>query len=325
MALALGIDVGGTKILAAAVDTDDPTRLRRTLRVPTPAGDAALGAIASVARQLIAELDGAGPGGVVAVGVGVPGLVDADGALVGAPHVPGLVGIPLRATLAAELGRPVVVDNDANCAAWAEVVCGAGTGAAEVLVVTLGTGIGGGLVVGRALRHGAHGAAGEPGHMVVDPAGPPCPCGRRGCWERYASGSGLGWLGQQAAARGAAPALLTRAGSVEAIRGEHVVAAAREADPGATAVLDTFAGWLGLGLANLVTLLDPGVVVVGGGLADEADLFLDRTREVVASQVLGGAARPATRIVAATLGSDAGAIGAALLAVPPEAVATPGP
>lgn len=317
MALAIGVDVGGTKILAAAIDTDHPTKLLRAHRVPTPAGTGAVDAITEVVARLRDEATAAGHGPVMGVGVGLPGLVGPDGVLFGAPHVPDLVGLPLRSTLATALGLPVTIDNDANCAAWAEVVAGVGRGTSEVLVVTLGTGIGGGLVIDGTLRHGAHGAAGEPGHMVVDPAGPACPCGRRGCWERYASGTGLGLLGQAAAAAGDAPALLARAGSADAVRGEDVVNVARNGDRGARAVIESFAGWLGLGLANLVTLLDPELVVVGGGLADVADLFLDRAREVMVAQSLGAPTRPPARLEVATLGSDAGVIGAALVAVPP--------
>lgn len=317
MALAIGVDVGGTKVLAAAIDTDTPTKILRAHRVPTPPGTGVIDAITELVARLQDEATAAGHGPVVGVGVGLPGLVAPDGVLLGAPHLPDLVGLPLRSTLATTIGLPVTLDNDANCAAWAEVVCGVGRGTSEVLVVTLGTGIGGGLVIDGTLRHGAHGAAGEPGHMVIDPNGPPCPCGRRGCWERYASGSGLGLLGQVAAAAGEAPALLARAGSADAVRGEDVVAAAREGDRGARAVIESFADWLGMGLANLVTLLDPELVVVGGGLADVADLFVDRARQAMVAQALGAPTRPPARLEIATLGSDAGVIGAALVAVPP--------
>lgn len=317
MALAIGVDVGGTKVLAAAIDTDHPTEFLRAYRVPTPPGTGVVDTITGVVGRLRREVTDAGLGPVVGVGVGLPGLVGPDGVLFGAAHLPDLVGLPLRGPLAGALGLPVVLDNDANCAAWAEVACGVGRGTAEVLVVTLGTGIGGGLVIGGTLRHGAHGAAGEPGHMVVDPNGPPCPCGRRGCWERYASGSGLGLLGQAAAARGDAPELIARAGSAGSVRGEHVAAAARDGDRGARAVIEEFAMWLGLGLANLVTLLDPELVVVGGGLADVGDLFVDRAHEVMVGLALGAPERPPARLEIATLGSDAGVIGAALVAVPP--------
>ncbi len=316
MALAIGVDVGGTKILAAVVDTDDPSRLLRSRRVATPSGPGVDAAIDEVVHMLLDGAVGLDRGPVVGVGVGLPGLVAPDGVLFDATHTPGLIGLPLASSLAASAGLPVTIDNDANCAAWAEVSCGVGRGASEVLVVTLGTGIGGGLVIGGRLRHGAHGAAGEPGHMVVDRDGTPCPCGRRGCWEQYASGTGLAQLAQAAADRGDAPGLVARAGAAAAVRGEHVVAAARDGDRGAGAVIDEFATWLGIGLANLVTLLDPDLVIVGGGLADVADLYLDRAREVMVAESLGGTSRPPARLEVATLGSDAGVIGAALRAAP---------
>ncbi len=148
-----------------------------------------------------------------------------------------------------------------------------------MVLVTLGTGIGGGLIVGDELVRGAAGFAGEPGHMVVDPNGPPCPCGRRGCWERYASGSGLGRLGREAAEAGRAGAVVALAGGdPEAVRGEHVTAAAAGGDPEALAVMADFAWWVALGMANLVNLLDPEVVIIGGGLAEAGELLLGPTR-----------------------------------------------
>jgi glucokinase len=153
--------------------------------------------------------------------------------------------------------------------------------------------------------------------MVVDPAGPPCPCGRLGCWERYASGHGLARLARLAVDRGDAPRVLELAGAPDRIAGEHVAAAAREGDPGALAVFEEFSRWLAAGIANLVALLDPELVLIGGGLADVSDLFLDHTRAEFATEVFGGAARTPTRLEIATLGSDAGVIGAALRVVPP--------
>ena len=163
-------------MLAAAIDPTDPTVIVVSQRVPTPLGGPAIvEAITAAARQVLDDVDDKGLGPVAGVGVGLPGLIDLDGCLRSAPNLHGGVGASVRQPLADALELPVVVDNDANCAAWAEVVAGAGVGATEVLLVTLGTGIGGGLVVKGRLHHGAHGFAGEPGHMVVDPNGPPVP------------------------------------------------------------------------------------------------------------------------------------------------------
>ena len=254
-------------------------------------------------------------GGADAVGVGVAGLVDRAGVLRIGPNLPGVVDFGYRSELEALLGVPVVVDNDATTAMWAELQLGAARGATEAVLVTLGTGIGGGHVTGGVLQRGAHGFAGEPGHMVVDPRGPLCPCGRRGCWERFASGSGLGRLARDAAAAGRAGRVVELAGGdPEAVRGEHVTLAALEGDRGAIAVLREFGWWVALGIANLVNVLDPEVVVVGGGLAEAGDLLLDPVRDRFDELVLAPEHRPPVRIVAAELGERAGAIGARLLA-----------
>ena len=198
----------------------------------------------------------------------------------------------------------------------AEHRLGAGAGRSDVVLVTLGTGIGGSVIIGDRLVRGASGFAGEPGHMVVDPNGPRCPCGRRGCWERFASGSGLGRLGREAAEAGRAPGLVSRAGGDPAsVRGEHVTEAAAEGDPGALEVLRQFAWWVALGIANLENLLDPELIIVGGGLAEAGELLLAPTRAAHRTLALGQEHRVPVAIQAAALGPDAGAIGAGLLAL----------
>src|SRR5205823_7234153 len=169
---------------------------------------------------------------------GVPGLVDRDGVLRVAPNLRGAAGLAVRQEMQARVGVPVQADNDATCAAWGERALGAARGLDEVVLVTLGTGIGGGLISGGRIQRGANRFAGEIGHMVVDPSGPPCPCGRRGCWERYASGSGLGRLAREAAHAGLAPRVVDLAGGdPEAVRGEHVSAAMAEGDAAAGRIL----------------------------------------------------------------------------------------
>lgn len=314
--LVCGIDVGGTKLLGLAVDVHGH-EVRASGRVPTPVGaQAVLDAIVGLVDHLRAAADtGAGGDRVVALGVGAPGLVDRGGTLRYGPNVPGIVDLPLASVLAERLGIPVVVDNDATCAAWAEHELGAARGSDHSVTVTLGTGIGAGITVKGQVLRGANGFAGEPGHMVVDPSGPRCPCGRRGCWERYASGSGLGWLAREAALAGEADGVVARAnGDPEAVRGEHVTEAAAAGDPGALLVLDRFAWWVALGVANLVNILDSEVVVLGGGLAEAGDLLLEPVRRAYGELVMGADHRPVVPIVAAELGERAGAWGAALLA-----------
>ncbi len=310
----VGVDIGGTKVLGVVLDADAPEQGPvAEARRPTPRGAEAL--VATIAAVVADVLDQAGPAGVAAVGVGLPGLIDREGVLRFGPNLPGIVDLDLEHELSARVDLPVLVDNDANCAAWAEHRLGAAVGRDHVLLVTLGTGIGAGLITDGRPFTGAHGMAGEPGHMIVDPGGPRCPCGRRGCWERYASGSGLGFLAREAALAGRADQVVARAGGdAEAVRGEHVTAAAREGDPGARAVMDSFGWWVAVGLANLVNILDPEIIVLGGGLVTEADLFLASTHAAFAELVLAGPHRPEVPIVAARTGERAGALGAALLA-----------
>ena len=310
MTRAVGIDIGGTKMLGVVVDADDPTEVLAEHRVATPAGTTAL---VDAIEVLVTQLDGGGSG---PVGLGIPGLVDSDDVFRYGPNLPGVVDLAVGETVGSRLGRQVVADNDATCATYAEFRGGAGAGHADGILLTLGTGIGGGIVVDGRVRHGAHGFAGEPGHMLIDPAGPPCPCGRRGCWERYASGSGLGRLGRDAATAGRLPGAVARAGGdPEAVRGEHVVAALRAGDPDASTVIDEFVWWVAAGIANLVDLLDPSIVVLGGGVIEAEDVLLPRIEAATPAQVLARAHRPPVEIVAARFGERAGAIGAAVLAL----------
>ncbi|MGH9299495.1 MAG: ROK family protein, partial [Acidimicrobiales bacterium] len=209
----------------------------------------------------------------------------------------------------------VQVDNDATCAAAGESAFGAGAGRSDVLFVTLGTGIGGGVVAGGRLLRGAGNLAGEIGHFVVDPQGPPCGCGRRGCWERYASGSGLGRIARDAALAGRASRVMALAGGdADSVLGEHVVVALSEGDAQATAVMEEYAWWLALGLANLANVLDPAVIVLGGGLVRAGEALMGPVRGAFLDQVEGATLRPAIEIVPAALGDRAGAVGAAVLA-----------
>ncbi len=311
----IGIDVGGTKVLGSALDRSNPAISLAGHRLDTPDGaDAIVDAVTEMVRLLQHMLADAGHPPAVAVGVGMPALVALDGSMRFATHLPEVADLPMARVLSERLGVPVTLDNDANCAVVAEATIGAAVGRDEVLLVTLGTGIGGGILTGGRLLRGARGFAGEPGHMMVDRKGVACPCGRRGCWERYASGSGLGQLGRDAAAEGRAPAVLGRVDTVADIRGEHVVDAASAGDPGALAVMAEFGWWVAAGLANLVNVLDPEVIVLGGGLVDAGDLLLEPVRSSYDTLTLGGVTNGAPPIVPARLGSGAGAIGAALVA-----------
>jgi glucokinase len=303
----VGIDVGGTKALGVALDADG--HIVAEDRRPTPRGEGSLPRLIDTLAELAGVL-----GPFDEIGVGVPGLVTHDGVLRAAPNLDGVADFDVAGLLGERLEHPVRVDNDATCAAASEWLYGSAKGASDMVLVTLGTGIGGGLVAGGRLQRGAHGFAGEYGHIVVDPDGPPCPCGRRGCWERYASGSGLARLAREAAiGRRVSRVLDIAGGDPEAVRGEMVQQAAREGDADAMAVIDDFGRWVALGLVNLTNVLDPEMFVLGGGLAAGADLYLDPIRKWFRELIYQPELRPMPKVAFAEWNERAGAVGAALL------------
>lgn len=282
---AVGIDVGGTKCHGVVVN--DHGEVISELRRPTPHASELIALLGNMFHEL---------GGGSALGIGVPGLITADGVINASPNMRGAHNITVGPSLRGSLGIPVHVDNDATSAAYAEWQVGAARGASDALIVTLGTGIGGGLIVGGALQRGANGFAGEIGHMVIEANGLECVCGQRGCWERYASGS----------------ALRTLSGGMS---GEEVISRARNNEPHAVAVIDEFARWFAIGVASLTNVLDPSVVVVGGGVIDAWEVlhpsFVRWMNEVLYSPDH----RPHPTLKPAVLGPRAGAIGCALLAL----------
>jgi glucokinase len=323
--VAFGVDIGGTKVLGVAVDHTDAVVGEARVGTPASAADpagtvaGAAAAVADAVAEVVAALGheaGAGADPASPVGVGVPGMLDRDGVLRFSPNLRGAVGADMRALVAARLPlSELLVENDANCAAVAEHRSGAARGADDAVVVTLGTGIGGGLIGAGRVVVGAHGFAGEIGHMLVDPSGPPCPCGRRGCWERFASGGGLGRLAREAAGAGRLGDVVTLAGGdPELVWGEHVTQAALSGDAGSLEVMDELAWWVALGLANLTAVLDVERFVIAGGLAEAGEILLGPTRRAFAELVEGSGARPRVEIVRAAYGERAGAAGAAMAA-----------
>ena len=304
-----GADIGGTNVRVALVDGDGTVVEQR--RGPTPPSlDALVDQIAVAVRDLAPLRPAAG-----ALGIGAAGLVDTAGVIHYAPNVPAFRDAPLRARVADALDMPVAVDNDANVAVLAELVHGAARGRHDVLLVTLGTGVGGGIVAGGRVLRGAHGFGAEIGHFQVDPDGPMCACGRPGHWEALASGTALGALGRAQALAGNAPSLVARAGgSADAVKGVHVGAAAVAGEADALAIVAEYAARVAIGLVGLVNILDPEIVVVSGGLVELGDVLLAPMRDAFADQIEGAAYRPEVEIVPAALGEHAGVIGAAALA-----------
>jgi glucokinase len=311
MPQAIGVDVGGTKVAAGVVD--DTGQILAWAQRATPFHDPR--AIEKTIVDLVAELRAGHE--VSAVGIGAAGFVDAERAtVVFAPHL-AWRDEPLRDAVAASVGLPVIVENDANAAAWAEWRFGAGVGQDYLVCVTLGTGIGGGIVMDGRLRRGRYGMAGEFGHMVIVPDGHLCECGNRGCLEQYASGNALSRTVRELARAGSpvvAPLVDRVGGDIEALNGQVVTAAARDGDPWAVELVDDVGRWLGIGLANLAAVLDPGVLVIGGGVSEAGELLLRPVRESFRRTLTGRGLRPEARIVAARLGVRAGLVGAADLA-----------
>jgi glucokinase len=309
--LAIGVDIGGTKVAAGVVDAAGRVVARARRLTPSRDPEAVERTIAEVVGELRRGHE------AVAVGIGAAGFVDADRARVlFAPHL-AWRNEPLRDAVRETLGLPVVVENDANAAAWAEWRFGAGRGESRLVCVTLGTGIGGGIVSDGAVQRGRHGMAGEFGHMVVVPDGHRCECGNRGCLEQYASGNVLGREARELARAGSpvtVPLMERVGGDIDALVGPVITEAARDGDPCAIELFEEVGRWLGIGLANLAAALDPGMFVIGGGVSDAGELLLRPARESFRRTLTGRGFRPEPRILAAALGPEAGLVGAADLA-----------
>jgi glucokinase len=311
--LTIGVDVGGTKIAAGVVDTEG--HILERLRVPTPGTVEEIDVrIAEVITTLVGQAQG---GSAIAVGVAAAGFVDEHRTTVRfAPNIPWREH-PLAASLSGRLGMPVVVENDANAAAWAEFEFGAGREVSDMVLITVGTGLGGGIVLDGNLVRGAYGIAAELGHIRMVPDGRPCGCGQHGCWEQYASGTALLRAARALCVEDplAGKALLEAAGGdPAALRGQMVTQVALGGDPAAIGLFAELGRWLGEGIASVANVMDPAVVVIGGGVADADDLLLGPARQAFVTHLSGGDHRPHLEIRGARLGNDAGIIGAADLA-----------
>ena len=294
--LAIGIDIGGTKVAGGVVDVDGNIAHRARRDTPHRSKNPAVveDTIVDVVDELMQIV---GSETVAAVGIGAAGFVAADRAtVVFAPHL-SWRHEPLQEALQKRVVVPIFVDNDANAAAWAEWKFGAAHGETHVMMITLGTGIGGGILVNGQVQRGRFGIAGEFGHMQVVPGGHRCECGNRGCWEQYARD------------------LLDRVeGQPDNLTGPLITEAARDGDPTSRELLAEVGNWLGVGIANLAAAFDPGMFVIGGGVSSAGDLLLGPARETFKRQLTGRGYRPEARIVVARLGNEAGLIGAADLA-----------
>ncbi|MEU1982590.1 ROK family protein [Nocardia sp. NPDC019395] len=307
--LTVGVDIGGTNIRASVVDGTG--EVLDTVQCPTPHSAPALEAALDRAVRDLGDRHR-----IDAVGLAAAGFISADRSTVHfAPHLPWR-DAPVAKRLTDRLGLPVLLEHDANAAMWAEYRFGAAAGGHNVVLVAIGTGIGAALLIDGALYRGTHGVAPELGHLQVVPQGRDCGCGKRGCWERYCSGTALAETAIELLATDSTPSMLAKEVVADpgALTGRRVANAAHDGDPLALRVMAEFARWLGLGLAFVGDIFDPDLVVIAGGVSSSAPLFLDEAREEYAAAITGHGYRPLARIRTTQLGEAAGMIGAAELA-----------
>lgn len=315
----VGVDVGGTKVLAGVVGKGGA--VERTARRETPGRRVDARLVEDALTEAVQAVTGEDI--LAGVGIAAAGFVDAEGERVRfAPHLPWL-DEPVRSRLEDRWGVPVRLENDATAAAYAEAKYGAARGIGDAVVVTMGTGIGGGLVLRGRLHRGLNGMAGEFGHMQVVPEGLACQCGGRGCWEQYASGSALVRYARDG--MGTMPSVLEElcAGNPAFLTGPMVTEAAESGDLLARDAFTHVGEWLGVGLANLVAAFDPACVVVGGGVSAAGDKLLEPARNAMLRALVGAGHRDVPPIVPAALGPEAGLVGAATLARKPKAKVKP--
>lgn len=316
MGFSIGVDVGGTKVLGGVVDKDGKVLARARRDTPRQGGADLTRAIADVALELMKDFD------VTTVGISAAGFVSSDRkTMLATPNIAGWNGVDLDKELGALIGLPLVIENDANAAAWGEARFGAGVNENHLMLLTIGTGIGGGIVVNGELYRGAFGTAAEFGHMRVVPEGHICGCGGRGCFEQYASGNALLRHAREAinASPEVARNLLSRGdGTVAGLTGKHITEAASDGDAVALAAFNTTAQWLGAGIASLSVVLDPALVIIGGGVIEAGEILLAPTRAALERYMPFVGKHPSPRIIAAQLGNEAGLVGVADLARAPE-------
>lgn len=306
---AIGIDVGGTKVLGGVVSTTGEILATARRDTPREGGKVLTQAIADVATELSSKYP------VDSIGVSAAGFISSDRqTILATPNIAGWNGVNLVNELTQIIGKRIVLENDANSAAWGEFKFGAGRGRKDLMMLTLGTGVGGGLILDGSVFRGAYGIGAELGHIRIVPDGHLCGCGIRGCLEQYASGSALMRHAREAisASPDLARNLLARGdGTLEGLKGHHITEAARDEDPVALAAFNTMASYLGAGIASLCTVIDPSCIALGGGVIDAGEIFLAPTRKAALSLIPFSGKHPFPEIVAAELGNNAGLVGVA--------------
>ena len=314
--LALGIDLGGSKILTAVVNAQGQISSRD--HSPTPAAEGQEAVIKSILESVDRALNQAGiaTSDLGAIGMGAPGISNPEtGIIFASPNLPGWRDVPLRDIIERELGKKTLVMNDANAAALGELYFGAGRGARNFICITIGTGIGGGIIIDGKIYTGAFGAAGEVGHMTIDNNGPLCNCGNTGCWETLASGTALVREAKHQIEEGARTSILDYAGGdIEKVTPRIIHAAVGQGDNLARELIAQTGYYLGVGLANLINIFNPELIVIGGGLSNIGDMLLNPAFKTAKKRAYREVYQ-AVRFVPAELGQNSGVLGAAAFAL----------
>ncbi|GAA1489600.1 ROK family glucokinase [Brachybacterium sacelli] len=309
--LSIGVDIGGTKIAAGVVDEDGEVIAATTRSTPATDPELLEAGVADAVAELRTDHE------VVGVGVGAAGFVSSDRRTVKFAANLAWREHPLADELERLTGLPVVIENDANAAGWAEYRFGAATAARHMLMVTVGTGLGGAIVLDGRLIRGSGGFAGEVAHMTAVPDGQWCGCGRKGCLEQYTAGTALVRTAKRRASAGdplMGPLVQAAGGARKEIDGPLITRLAQQGDPGAVELIAELGSWLGIGVASISSLLDPDMIVVGGGVAAAGDLLLDPARDSYAAHLTARTHRELAPFVLAGMGNRAGIVGAADLA-----------
>lgn len=306
----IGVDLGGTNMRAALTDREGCIRREaRRLALSEQAPEATLASIRDAVAEVMEE-QGAAPAQVVGIGIGLPGIMDDErGVVFWSPNFSRWEDVPVAQAVGGPIGLPVALLNDAKCAALGELGFGAGRGARHMVMITVGTGIGGAFVVDGQLLLGPNGSIGEVGHQTIDPDGPLCGCGNHGCWERFCGRDAIVDRTARLLQRGRASALLEKVKRPGDVTPALVAQAAAAGDPVALEVMEETGFYLGIGVANLINILNPEVFVIGGGIAQAGELLLGPVRRTVQARAVALQAKTA-RIVPAELGDNAGVMGA---------------
>lgn len=309
----IGIDLGGTNIVAAVVDEAYRIVGKATCKTRTPRpAEEIMADMCQVARQAV-DAAGLTMADIALVGMGCPGTCNGDTGLVEYANNLGFYNVPVRETVGALLGLPAYMENDANCAAYGEFIAGAAKGSVNCVCITLGTGVGSGIIVNGTIFGGINFAGGELGHTVIVAGGEPCNCGRRGCWEAYSSATALIRQTREAMRQHPESALWQISPTLDEVNGKTAFDGMRLGDPVATTVVDRYIAMLACGVTNMVNAFQPDVICIGGGICKEGDTLIKPLRQLVARERYSRYSEKQTEIVAGVLGNDAGLIGAAFL------------